>query len=205
MGTNERKEQGMRKETKDWITAIVLGLVIAGLVKWLIFTPYTVNGASMHPTFETGDRVIVNKLSKKLNMLNHGDVIVFHEDAERDFIKRIIGVPGDRVEYKRDQLYINGQKIKEPYLKSNKKTKTAEFLTENFDVSDIEGSEGRTMIPQGHYLVLGDNRLNSIDSRSYTVGLVPRERIVGEAFVRFWPLERAKIKFNPGTFEKVES
>ncbi|MBC8685991.1 signal peptidase I [Staphylococcus pseudintermedius] len=195
----------MRKETKDIIIVIVIALVIVGFVKWLIFTPYTVNGASMHPTFETGDRVIVNQLSKKLNTLTHVDVIVFHEDAERDFIKRIIGLPGDRVAYENDQLYINGQKVEEPYLKVNKKEKAAEFLTENFDVSDIEGSEGRTMIPQGHYLVLGDNRMNSIDSRSYTVGLVPHKRIVGKAFVRYWPLERAKLQFNPGTFEKVEA
>ncbi|MEJ7301568.1 signal peptidase I, partial [Staphylococcus caprae] len=76
--------------------------------------------------------------------LQHGDVIVFHEDADRDFIKRIIGVPGDQVKYQNDQLYINGQKINEPYLKSNQKEKAAEFLTENFDVSDIEGSDGRT-------------------------------------------------------------
>lgn len=120
----------MRKETKDIIIVIVTVLVIVGFVKWLIFTPYTVNGASMHPTFETGDRVIVNQLSKKLNTLTHGDVIVFHEDAERDFIKRIIGLPGDRVAYENDQLYINGQKVEEPYLKVNKKEKAAEFLTE---------------------------------------------------------------------------
>lgn len=118
----------MRKETKDIIIVIVIALVIVGFVKWLIFTPYTVNGASMHPTFETGDRVIVNQLSKKLNTLTHGDVIVFHEDAERDFIKRIIGLPGDRVAYENDQLYINGQKVEEPYLKVNKKEKAAEFL-----------------------------------------------------------------------------
>lgn len=113
----------MRKETKDIIIVIVIALVIVGFVKWLIFTPYTVNGASMHPTFETGDRVIVNQLSKKLNTLTHGDVIVFHEDAERDFIKRIIGLPGDHVAYENDQLYINGQKVEEPYLKVNKKRK----------------------------------------------------------------------------------
>ncbi|MEJ7542345.1 signal peptidase I [Staphylococcus intermedius] len=195
----------MRKETKDILIVVVIGLVIVGCIKWLIFTPYTVNGASMHPTFETGDRVIVNKLSKKLNTLQHGDVIVFHEDADRDFIKRIIGVPGDQVKYQNDQLYINGQKINEPYLKSNQKEKAAEFLTENFDVSDIEGSDGRTTIPQGHYLVLGDNRMNSIDSRSFTVGFVAHESIVGEAFLRYWPLERAKFQFNPGTFEKVEA
>ncbi|REI24900.1 signal peptidase I [Staphylococcus felis] len=193
----------MRKETLDGIIGIMIGLAIIVLLNWFVITPYTVKGESMSPTFESGDKVLVSKISKHFSRIDEGDVIVFHEDDNRDFIKRVIGKPGDTVEYKDDQLYVNHKPIDEPYLTFNKRYRKSEFLTENFDVSDIAGAQNKYKIPESRYLVLGDNRLNSIDSRNPHVGLVEERNIVGEVLIRFWPLHRMTFHFNPGTFDEI--
>lgn len=193
----------MRKEAKDWIVSIGIAIVVVLIVNWLIITPYTVQGRSMAPTFEQGDKVLVSKLSKTFSRIQEGDVIVFHEDDQRDFIKRVIGKPGDTVSYQKDQLYVNGKKVAEPYLKENKERRKSEFLTENFNVTDIEGAKENKQIPESRYLVLGDNRLNSMDSRNPNVGFVNEDEIVGEVVMRFWPFNRIAFQFHPDTFDKV--
>ena len=162
----------MKKEILEWIIAIAVALIIVGLVTKFLFTSYTVSGESMHPTFEDRDRVMVSRISKTLNHINSGDVVIFHATKKDDYIKRLIGKPGDTVEYKKDQLYLNNKKVSEPYLNYNKKHK---------------------------YLVLGDNRQNSVDSR-YDVGLVDKDQLVGKVLFRYWPLNKWKGGFNPGTF-----
>ena len=95
----------------EWVISIVVGLLVVIVVTKFIGESYTVSGSSMHPTFQDRNKVIVSKISKSMNHIDNGDVVVFHEDSKRDFIKRVIGTPGDTVEYKGDQLYVNNKKL----------------------------------------------------------------------------------------------
>lgn len=191
----------MKKEIIEWIVSIAVALIVVGLIAKFLGVPYTVSGDSMHPTFKDREKVIVSKISKSLNHIDNGDVIVFKEDEDRDFIKRLIGKPGDTVEYKGDQLYVNGKKVSEPYLDYNKKHKVGDYLTGSFKASDLNGSNGKTKIPKDKYLVLGDNRQNSMDSRAPQVGLIDKDQIIGKVVLRFWPLSEWKSDFNPDTFK----
>ncbi|MEQ6029197.1 signal peptidase I [Staphylococcus saccharolyticus] len=190
----------MKKEILEWITAIAVALIIVGLVQKFLFASYTVKGESMHPTFEDKNRVIVNRISKTLNHIESGDVVIFHATKSEDYIKRLIGKPGDTVQYKKDQLYLNGKKVSEPYLDYNKKHKAGKYLTENFTSKKLKGSNDNMKIPKNKYLVLGDNRENSVDSRYEEVGLIDKDQIVGKVTFRYWPFNQWKGGFNSGTF-----
>ncbi|EKU47448.1 signal peptidase I [Staphylococcus massiliensis] len=195
----------MSKTVKDWLIAIVIGVIIAFLLNYFVMKKYTVQGDSMDPTFKNGEQLIINKLSVTFNRVDRGDVIVFHADRDHDYIKRLIGKPGDTVSYKNDQLYINGKKIQEPYLEENKKHKYTDTLTEDFTVEVIKGAkQGQKEIPKGKYLVLGDNRAISKDSRGqHGIGFVSKDQVVGTALIRFYPLDRFDIGFGSKDFEKV--
>lgn len=190
-----------KKEILEWIFSIAIAIAIVVLMTKFVFASYTVSGLSMYPTFNDRDRVVVSKISKTLNNIDSGDVIIFHENSKDDYIKRLIGKPGDTVSYKSDNLYINGKKVQEPYLKYNKNHKYSKTLTEDFNSKDLKGSNGKKTIPKNRYLVLGDNRLNSVDSRFEQVGLIKESQIVGKVGLRYWPLSEMKFKFNPKTFE----
>ncbi|MFH0716924.1 signal peptidase I [Staphylococcus delphini] len=185
----------MKKETMEWLLSIGLALLIVGLLYAFVIKPYNIKGDSMDPTLKDGERVIVNKIGKTLGHLDNGNVIVFHADETNDYVKRIIGKPGDHVVYKEDQLYLNGKKVDEPYLDYNLKHKTYEQITGSFDSKDLPGSNGQEQIPKDKYLVLGDNREVSKDSRAF--GLIDKDQIVGKVAFRFWPLSEFKINFNP--------
>ncbi|MGV3042648.1 signal peptidase I [Staphylococcus rostri] len=185
----------MRKETMEWIISIGLALIVVGFLYTFIIKPYNVQGDSMYPTLKDGDRLIVNKIGKTLGHLDNGNVIVFHADESNDYVKRIIGKPGDHVEYKNDQLYLNGKKIDEPYLAYNLKHKTYDEITGPLNSQKLQGSDGKYQIPEDKYLVLGDNREVSKDSR--TIGLIDKDQIVGKVSLRFWPVSDFKVNFNP--------
>lgn len=172
-----------KKQVQEWLLSILIGVAIA-LIIFSIFTSYVVKGSSMFPTFKEDERVYVNKLSKIMNNYKTKDIIVFHEDKNDDYIKRVIGTPNDKVVYKQDTLYVNGKQIDEPYLSSNRENKLAEYLTDDFSVKDIKGSKGQATIPKDKYLVLGDNRENSKDSRSEEVGLIDKKQIVGKVITK---------------------
>ena len=169
----------MKKEILEWIVSIAVALIIVGIVVKFIGVTYSVSGDSMYPTFKDREKVVVSKISKTLDHIDNGDIVVFKEDKDRDFIKRLIGKPGDKVEYK------NGK-----------------YLTGSFKSSDLQNANGETKIPKDKYLVLGDNRQNSLDSRFPQVGLIDKEQIVGKVVLRFWPFGEWTTKFNPGTFDK---
>ena len=190
----------MGKEIIEWIVALAIGIIIAIILTVFIGTSYTVSGESMHPTFEDKDKVIVSKISKTLNHIDSGDVIIFHANSKSDYIKRLIGKPGDTVKYKKDQLYINDKKVKEPYLSENKKYKNGKYLTEDFNSKTLNGANGKAKILEDKYLVLGDNRQNSNDSRYKDVGLIDKKQIVGKVMFRYWPFDKWESGFNPGTF-----
>ena len=185
----------LKKETIEWLVSIGLALLIVGLLYAFVIKPYNVKGDSMDPTLKDGERVIVNKLGKTFGHLERGNVIVFHADENSDYVKRIIGVPGDHIEYKHDVLYVNGKKTAEPYLDYNMKHKNYEEITGSFKSSDLPNSGGQYKIPKDRYLVLGDNREVSKDSRAF--GLIDKKQIVGKVSLRFWPFSEFKVNFNP--------
>lgn len=190
----EKINKKQKNELVEWLKAIVFALVLTFAIKQFLFTPTMVKGASMMPTFEDHDRVIVNRIGPKLSSFHRFDVIVVRMDEEKNYIKRIIGLPGDTIEYKEDQLYINGEQYDEPYLTQYKKAlKDNGTLTEDFTLAQYLG---KTTVPEGHYFVLGDNRRVSLDSRFLDVGFIPEEKIIGTANVIFWPMDRIDFMSN---------
>ena len=179
---NLKKE---KNELIEWLKVIVLTAVFVIGIRSFIFSPITVDGASMMPTYENGDRVIVNKIGKTISDLDRFDIIVFKAPDERNFIKRIIGLPGDHIAYKNDELYVNGEKLDEPYL-AKFKSELNGFGYLNYDFT-LEQLTGAAEIPEGYYFVLGDNRRKSSDSRDARVGLVAKDQILGKAHIRIYP------------------
>ncbi|MGC4378075.1 signal peptidase I [Fictibacillus sp. Mic-4] len=172
----------------DWIKAIAVALVIAFLIKSFLFQQYIVYGESMMPTIQDGNRLIINKISYDISKPERFDVIVFHATPKEDYIKRIIGLPGDHIAYKNDQLYVNGKKIAEPYLDKYKKEAAPGKLTEDFTLEEVTGQK---VVPQGKLFVMGDNRQKSEDSR--IIGFVDMKQVVGEVNLRFWPFHEMQV------------
>ncbi|AMX84058.1 S26 family signal peptidase [Geobacillus subterraneus] len=178
-----------KSEWREWMKAIVVAVLLAGGIRYFIFAPIIVDGYSMMPTLHNHERMIVNKLAYKIGMPHRFDIIVFQAEEGRDYIKRVIGLPGDRIEYKNDTLYINGKPYEEPYLDEYKKQLSdGGPLTESFTLEELTG---RSTVPPGHLFVMGDNRRFSKDSRH--IGFIPMSKVVGKANLVYWPLADARI------------
>lgn len=163
----------MNKKKKEIIEYIVLIVVIL-LIRTYLFVPIMVSGNSMVPTLNNGDVMILNKFSYLVNDIERFDIVVV--DYENEYIiKRVIGLPGDYVEYKNDILYVNGKKIKEVYDRE---------YTEDFNLNDLNIEK----IPNNYYLVLGDNRPISKDSRK--IGLIDKKNIKGSTNFILFPFSR---------------
>lgn len=163
----------MNKKKKEIIEYIVLIVVIL-LIRTYLFVPIMVSGNSMVPTLNNGDVMILNKFNYLVNDIKRFDIVVV--DYENEYIiKRVIGLPGDYVEYKNDILYVNGKKIKEVYDRE---------YTEDFNLNDLNIEK----IPNNYYLVLGDNRPISKDSRK--IGLIDKKNIKGSTNFILFPFSR---------------
>ncbi|MBC1323322.1 type I signal peptidase SipZ [Listeria welshimeri] len=177
------KEKNL-KRLWSWIWAAVLAVLIAVIIRFYLFVPILVDGISMMPTLHNDDRVIINRFGH----VDRFDVIVFREKDGKEYIKRVIGLPGDTVEYKADQLYINGKKYDEPYLDTYKKKLTDGYLTDDYSSKDqLNGGK----IPENTYFVLGDNRRASKDSR--IIGPIPLSKVLGTTPICYWPIKDAKL------------
>lgn len=174
-----------KNEIWEWVKAFLIAILLAFVVRAFLFTPIEVKGASMEPTLHSQERMIVSKIGEPKRF----DIVVFHATEEKDYIKRVIGLPGDRVEYKDDVLYINGKPFEEPYLEEIKKNMIDEPLTGSFTLK--ETPVGSDVVPEGHIFVMGDNRRDSKDSRH--IGAVPIENIIGTTKVVFFPFKEMKI------------
>ncbi|ALS78780.1 S26 family signal peptidase [Planococcus kocurii] len=174
-----------KNELWEWGKALFVALAVAGLIRFFLFAPVVVDGESMMPTLENEDRMLVNKIGYFIGEPERSDIVVFHATKDKDYIKRVIGVPGDYVAYENDQLYINVKAQGEPYLSSLKEQYNlgSGTLTEDFT---LEGLTELDKIPEGYVFVLGDNRRSSTDSR--IIGLVPITNITGSTNYVFWPL-----------------
>ncbi|MBM7552770.1 signal peptidase I [Thalassobacillus pellis] len=179
----------MKKAWLEWGKAFVIAAVLAIIVRMVLFAPVVVEGPSMLPTLKDSDHMIVSKINYTIGNPERFDIIVFHATEKKDYVKRVIGLPGDTVAVKDDQLYINGKKVEEPYLEERKESMPdGQKLTQDFT---LEGVTGQKTVPEGHVFVLGDNRNNSTDSR--ILGFIPYEAIVGEAVLIYWPIDRIRI------------
>lgn len=185
---------------------VLVAFVLALLLKTFLIQAFFIPSESMLPTLDVGDRVLVNKVVFEVRDPRRGEVVVFRDDDgfagpdtrtvpqrvvdfltsglgaspnERDFIKRIVGLPGDTVEVRQDQVLINGVPLEE------------ETQAEGGYLfgPDMGQTFGPFTVPAGSYFVMGDNRTNSADSRSY-LGTIPEEDLIGRAFVVIWPVTR---------------
>ena len=191
------KKKNITKEILQWLEAILIAVLIAVLIRAFVFEPVYVEGPSMENTFFTSERLIVYKLGYYSSPPKAGDVIILKYQEgisnrlpfisnlpifkkaipsinEVDYIKRVIAVPGDKFDIRDGYVYINNKKINEPYIKEK-------------GVTYNQSLELPLEIPEGKALVLGDNRLNSTDSRQ--IGLIEYNRIKGKAVLRIWPLK----------------
>lgn len=176
----------MRKgEWFEWIKALLIALAFALIIRTFFFSPIIVDGPSMQPTLYDRDRMIINKFIYYLREPKRFDIVVFHASEQKDFIKRIIGLPGEHVKMEDNILYINGEPVEEDYLYDH----SGENKQRNFTLEQLPGHYEQ--IPDGYVLVLGDNRNNSTDSRK--LGLISIDQIVGKASLIYWPLERMQL------------
>lgn len=189
----------MKRFLKEW-GFFLLFLTVFLLSRWSIWFPVTVEGHSMDPTLANKEKLIVIKTAD----INRFDMVVANEvenGAKKQIVKRVIGLPGDTITYKNDKLFVNGKETKETYLadyqqryQKDKLQKTYAYNSyfqslaqaSNAFTQDTSGNTNFTVkVPQGHYYLLGDDRIVSKDSRS--VGTFKKETIVGEVKFRYWP------------------
>jgi signal peptidase I len=158
----------------ETIQTILMALVLYFLID-LVLGRVRVENISMEPTVRPGQFILVNKLAYRLGEFKRGDVIIFHypRNPHEDYIKRVVGLPGETVTIRDGRVYINGQPLDEPYI------------------SAPPQYYGEWVVPDDQVFVLGDNRNQSSDSHSW--GFVPRDLVVGRALVVYWPLNDIKI------------
>lgn len=168
----------LKEFVKELVIAIVIALLIMQVVK-----PTIVKESSMEPTLYENNYLLLARQIYRFEKPQRGDIIVFHSDLltaggkGKLLIKRIIGLPGDVITIANGNVYLNGNKLTEPYIKDG---------TTDGEIIDFE-------VPQGELFVMGDNRLVSVDSRSAAVGTVKLDRVLGKAFVRLYPFNKIRL------------
>jgi signal peptidase I len=166
------------RELAEWTRHLVFAGLFFYFFTTFAFQSFQVEGGSMLPLLHDGERIFVSRSAYRLEPVGRGDVVVFWYPPrpDRTLVKRVIGVPGDRLSLREGALYLDGQPVDEPYVPDGYRS------DENWPVITV---------PPGYYFVLGDHRTSSDDSRRW--GLVPERYIVGRVVLRFWPYE----KFGP--------
>ncbi|MBI2820646.1 MAG: signal peptidase I [Acidobacteria bacterium] len=163
------------KELRSWVRDIFFAALTAIVIVVFVVQPVKVEGTSMQPNLVDQERVFVNKFVYHFSEIHRGDIVVFWypRDTSKSFIKRVVGVPGDRIEIVNGRLFRNSEPVQEPYVPPR--------------YADYESYPAVVVAP-GYYYVLGDHRNSSNDSRNW--GLVPEKNIFGKAILRYWPVAR---------------
>ncbi|HPQ41075.1 MAG TPA: signal peptidase I [bacterium] len=179
-------------ETKEWSKSLLWGAIFVYFFTSYVFKAYKVEGTSMQPLLQDGERIFVNRLLYRVNDIKRGDVVVFYYPSEpKDYyIKRVLGLPGEIIEVRRGSVYVNNRKIDDHFVPSYFRSRE---------------SVRKMRIPKGHYFVSGDHRNRSYDSRAWAgemdkTPFVPEKYIMGKASFRYWPLTEFGIiprNFNP--------
>ena len=170
------------REVREFIidsSKMIAVIIVVICIIMYIVTIQQIVGSSMSPTFNSQEIVILNRLHYRFFDIKRYDIVSFEYDSTKYLIKRVIGLPGETIEYKDNILYVNGKKVKEEFL-------AEDTVTENFSLKSL----GYDKIPKGMYLVLGDNREDSLDSRE--IGLVEEKEILGKVNLRIWPIFKIK-------------
>lgn len=185
-----------KSTAREYFESIVIAVILALFVRTYVVQAFKIPTGSMEPNLLVGDHLLVNKfvfapaasgIERTLLPMREvvrGDVVVFKfpEEPERDFIKRVIGLPGDTIEMRQRQLFVNGTQVQEPY--ANYLFPTGEGDTDSYDV---RARYGPVSVPPGHYFMMGDNRDNSQDSRYW--GFLPAQYVKGRALTIYWSFE----------------
>ncbi len=180
-----QREKNLSRSVWEWLVVVVVAVGAALLVRVFLFQQYYIDGPSMESTLEPSDRVLVNKLSYRLHDVHRGDVVVFDRvtsaDQHDDLIKRVIALPGERLEVRSCVIYIDGIRLEEPYLDD-------ELMSQPDPTAQcgVHTDMMPTVVPDDMVFVMGDNRPQSFDSRDF--GPIDIDKIRGRAFTVIWPL-----------------
>lgn len=187
--TEDDEESAAGNLLLEWIPILLGAIIVAALVRTFVFQAFFIPSESMVHTLEVGDRVLVNKLSYDFNDVGWGDLVVFKRppnapDGEvKDLIKRVMALPGDRIQFHNGDVFVNNVRVQETYLREQGVT----FARLSREIPNcVDPSPDACTIPEGRVFMMGDNRRESTDSRIF--GPVDTDLIVGRAFVRVWPL-----------------
>ncbi len=184
-----QKSSAFKSSLLEFFEAVAVCIIVVLVIYVFVARPHKVSGSSMFPNFHDNDYLITNIVGYRFTSPQRGQVIIFKNprDLSQYFIKRIIGLPGETVIVQNAHVYINGQLLNEPYLNLAVLTAPGQFLQEGRDVS----------VPPDNYIVMGDNRSNSSDSREW--GFVPKDDIIGQALFRYWPSNEVGL-IQPGQY-----
>ncbi|HET7678017.1 MAG TPA: signal peptidase I [Candidatus Limnocylindrales bacterium] len=166
------------------VETLVLTVVIFLVIQTFVAQPYRVEQESMQHTLEQGQYVLVDKLTPRFGPYARGDIVVFEppEGGSVPFIKRVIGLPGDKVEIRDGAVFVNGTELVEPYIYDG-------------DTTLPTGEESSYVVPPEQLFVMGDHRGNSTDSRVF--GAIPVSNVIGRAWLRYWPIDTLSILRRP--------
>jgi signal peptidase I len=185
-GRQEPKKAGTGRTILEYVILAVVAIAVALLIQAFLVKPYRIPSESMENTLMIGDRVLVDRISWRFSDPERQQIVVFHPPfAGPVLIKRIIGMPGDIISLKDGAVYVNGDKLNEPYVR---KIGGKSVPSEPFDNGLPWSLQTPYKVPAGSYFMMGDNRIDSGDSREF--GPVSRSQLVGKAFARYWPPSR---------------
>lgn len=177
-------QKKVRKKSllREYVEAIGLAVILALIIRTFVVQAFKIPSGSMIPTLLIGDHILVCKFYYWFNEPERGDILVFRypQDRDRDFIKRVIGLPGDKVVIRGNRVYVNGTPIDEPYAVYYGRNGKRDLVKKNF----------QTVVPPDSYFVLGDNRNRSLDSRYW--GFLPQNLILGKAWILYWSWDPSK-------------